>query len=121
MKARDLSRILGQLDGAAVECDGFVRLATTVLQHLGIPHRVFRGSVTSPNGRIPYHYWIEVDGLICDYRARMWLGPDAPHGVFAPSLSWKYIGVEAQIPPLSETLFLILAAQPLHHVIRQHA
>lgn len=121
MKTKELSRTLGQLDGAAVECDGFVRLATTVLQHLGISHRVVRGSVTGPNGRIPYHFWIEVDGLICDYRARMWLGPDAPHGVFEPSPFWKYTGEEAQIPPLSESLFLILAGQPLHHVIVQQA
>jgi len=121
MTTTELASTLDQLDGAAVECDGFVRLAATVLQHLRISHRVIRGSVTGPNGRIPYHFWIEVDGLICDYRARMWLGPDAPHGVFVPSHDWEYTGEDVQMPPLSESLFLILAGQPLHHVIGNRA
>ncbi len=121
MKTVELSRTLGRLDGAAVECDGFARLATTVLEHLGISHRVIRGSVTGPDGRIPYHFWIEVGGLICDYRARMWLGPDAPHGVFVPSPAWRYTGDEVQMPPLPEKIFAIMAGQSVHHVISRDA
>ena len=117
MRPKELTDILARLDGAAVECDGFVRLATTVLRHLGVPHRVMKGSVTGPLGQIPYHFWIEIDGTICDYRARMWLGPDAPHGIFAPSPDWAYTGNEEPMGSLPESVFFILAGQSVENVV----
>ena len=51
------------------------------------------------NGFEP-HFWNEftLDGktYIIDYKAQMWLGKEAPHGVFelkeANDMGWKYLG-----------------------------
>ncbi len=78
----DLSayEILSALDSASVECDGFATLATTALTYAGIHHEVLCGMLDTGNGSIP-HFCIKVQKAIFDYRARMWAGESAAHGV----------------------------------------
>lgn len=70
------------VDDLPVECDGATRILHLVLTQRRIKHDSFSGPL--PNG-IP-HCWIEVDTVdghfAVDYRLRMWLGADQPHGVF---------------------------------------
>lgn len=87
-----LSAWLAPLDQAPVECDGFVRLASILLTREGLEHEVHVGrlSLAGANSISP-HFWIALPGgLVCDYRARMWLGELAPHGVFQPDPAHKY-------------------------------
>ncbi len=72
--------ILQALDAAPVECDGFATLATTALTYAGIEHDVLFGMLATGNGSLP-HFCIKVKEAIFDYRARMWIGERAPHGV----------------------------------------
>jgi hypothetical protein len=110
-----VTEVLDMLDHSPVECDGFVRLATTLLQEQGIPHKVMRGGVKSPLGVIPFHYWIEIDGKVCDYRARMWLGAESPHGIFDPPEGWDYHGAPEQMNPFPGSIFKVLAGNPIEH------
>ncbi|MFS1429216.1 hypothetical protein LMH73_019220, partial [Vibrio splendidus] len=75
--------LLSEIENAPVECDGFTRLAVTILTKNNIAHTPFTGRVMHHGEQvIPYHFWIAVDDHIIDYRARMWLGDKAPHGIF---------------------------------------
>lgn len=69
-----------------LECDGLTHVIHRVLSDENIEHTVYTGQVinNSNNDTIPIHYWIDIDDLRIDYRARMYLGdmPDIPHGVF---------------------------------------
>lgn len=87
-----LAAWLAPLDQAPVECDGFVRLASILLAREGLEHEVHVGRLSLPGARsISPHFWIALPGgLICDYRARMWLGDQAPHGVFRPEPAHRY-------------------------------
>lgn len=93
----------------ALECDGFCRVASRVLTDAGIEHEVMEGSVSSSVGDIPLHYWIMVGGLHVDYRMRMWLGDEAPHGVFEhlPE-GFEYEGWQVVQMPCSDLVFEIL-------------
>lgn len=106
-----ISWLLSPLDAAQVECDGFTKLATTVLNKHGIAHNCYMGHVTAPNGKTtPIHFWIEREGLIIDYRLKMWLGVQAPHGVFEKeSTEYRYSGKPIEIGILSEMLFTVLS------------
>lgn len=70
------------VDDLPVECDGATRILHLILTQNRVKHDSFSGPL--PNG-IP-HFWIEVDTadgrFAVDYRLRMWLGDDQPHGVF---------------------------------------
>ena len=130
-----LERILAPLDACPVECDGFVRLASGVLNAYGIPYTVCQGSLEESDGTgIPLHFWLQCDGgngafLVIDYRARMWLGEEAPHGVgLSLPLStadgfdynvdgYRYTGQPVELSPITPTLFQILAGKPLTEVL----
>lgn len=85
---------LDPLDSLPVECDGMTRVITALLTQNGIEHKVMGGHLTdvSPlqdkNARLGpltayVHWWIELpSGHLIDYRARMWMGESAQHGVF---------------------------------------
>jgi len=111
MKKR-LEALLSHLDDAPVECDGFSSLAATLLSRNGIAFQGMCGQIIAAQlGSAIPHVWIEVGGLVVDYRARMWMGngPDVPHGVFRkadhPDL---YKGNPVEIEPLPDFLFKIL-------------
>lgn len=121
-----LARPLNVLDSASVECDGFVRLGSRLLTELDIPHRVYCGRLDGPTGTVPLHFWIMADApdgslLLADYRAKMWCGPKAPHGI-QPVMprgeefligDYRYEGEEVEMGQLDETLFLILSDMTL--------
>lgn len=81
-----LEKLLAPLDNTTLECDGFARIASAWLKTAGIEHTVFFGSIKTKDKSFYPHFWIDVDDLRIDYRARMWLGdePIIPNGVFAP-------------------------------------
>lgn len=104
-----VEKVVAKLDEAPVECDGFVRIVSTVLVKLGISHTVCIGSLEGPEGIIPMHFWIQWNGKIIDCRARMWLGQNAPHGIFESEEGWNYQGMETTLEPLPKEVFRILA------------
>lgn len=106
-------QLLKRLDTAPVECDGFVRLASTVLAMNDIPHQTIVGQMECNLGRIPLHYWIECSEGVIDFRARMWLGLDAPHGIVEPDLYGAYKGHRVDIDVLDPTVFRILSGLAL--------
>jgi hypothetical protein len=111
MSAHDLHELLADLDKAPVECDGMCRLITTRLQKQGIPHQVMQGSISLGEESMPLHFWVVVDGLTIDYRARMWLGdkPEVPHGVFrSEDCPICYMGTPVDLPALDDFMFEIL-------------
>lgn len=101
--------ILATIEHAPVECDGFCRLATTLLQREGIDHQCFVGKLLGPEKTLSLHYWIMWDHHIIDYRARMWLGERAPHGVFMESAEYTYQGNQVDLDSLDPRVFSILA------------
>jgi len=108
---------LAGLDAAPLECDGMTRCISILLQRDRVRHEVHRGDlVVHGAGTITPHWWIRVgNGLVCDFRARMWLGQPGlvPHGVFRPEehVQYRSAGVE-DIPP-SPLVFHVLAGVPL--------
>jgi hypothetical protein len=76
------------------ECDGMPRVIMALLAQNGIQYRAMGGYLANVAmfeddsvGREALagcaHWWIELPtGHLIDYRARMWMGPDAQHGVF---------------------------------------
>lgn len=88
-----------------LECDGLTHVIHRVLFNEKIEHTIYIGQVTntSNNDTIPIHYWIDIDDLRIDYRARMWLGDksDIPHGVF---YSVDYPHISYQGSPTQLTL-----------------
>jgi hypothetical protein len=112
LDALKLSLLLDPLDSAPVECDGMSSLVATLLSKEGVQYQGMSGSIqpTGQSGVIP-HFWIEVDDLVIDYRARMWLGdhPEIPHGVFSKAdHAQRYQGTPVQINPLPEFIFQML-------------
>lgn len=91
----DLHALTHHIDATDTECDGASRLVHLALTRAGVIHQPFVGRVDCTDGRgIRLHYWIRVGSWLIDYRARMWLGSDAPHGVFLPGdyPDFRYIG-----------------------------
>lgn len=81
----NLDQLLNKYDKLFLECDGLTRVLHRVLSFHNIPHKVIYGIASSNRIAVP-HYWIQVENnLIVDYRARMWFGKKAPHGVFNPA------------------------------------
>jgi len=106
-----IESLLMEIEYAPVECDGHSRMVAYVLNRHGIRYQIYCGKVRTPAGIIPLHFWVEVQGLVIDYRARMWLGQDAPHGVFLPSLGMHYDGLYVNQPVLSKAVFEILCTR----------
>lgn len=104
----NIVEILHIIEDSPTECDGFVRLASFLLTKNSIKHNIMHGSLCHLGKKIPFHFWIVVDNYTIDYRARMWLGNDAPHGVFIPNKDTHYKGKKVNIDPISEVLFTIL-------------
>ena len=110
----ELQRLLEPLDACTVECDGFARLASRVLTESGYEHQVFLGSIVLGAEGMAPHFWIELEGLRVDCRARMWLGesPDGPHGVVPlnafPAI--HYDGEPCALPPADDLIFAVLTA-----------
>ncbi|WP_338923868.1 hypothetical protein V0M98_37290 (plasmid) [Pseudomonas silesiensis] len=85
---------LDPLDSLPVECDGMTRVIMALLAENGIQHRAMGGYLANVamlkdesvgNDALAgcAHWWIELPtGHLIDYRARMWMGPGAQHGVF---------------------------------------
>lgn len=98
------------LNSLPIECDGFTRLAATVLHRNQQEFQVFTGKVMSESGAMyPVHFWIEWNDRIIDFRAKMWLGSDAQHGFLHQSeVAHLYSGEEIDIPPLSPVMESIL-------------
>lgn len=109
--AKQIDDLLSPYDGATIECDGFTRIATYLLKQAGIRHRAFAGHViyqpdNGPALGVNPHFWIEIEqeddvAIIVDYRLRMWVGKDAPHGVFSVLQdNVDYIGepIELHVP-----------------------
>lgn len=109
--------IVAKLENAPVECDGFARIVSTALAANNIDHQVFIGALDGPEGIIPMHFWIRWNGHIIDCRARMWLGSEAPHGIFESAEGWIYDGEEASIEPLPSGLFFLLANVDLEELV----
>lgn len=96
-----------------LECDGFTRVAFTLLERNGITCKAFVGRLDVADGVIPLHFWLEVDEFIIDYKAQMWLGghPDVPHGIMHRSEVAKlYQGGQIDMEPLPEVIYKILLA-----------
>lgn len=115
--AAKLDAWLSHLDGKDVECDGLTRCASMLLKREGIEHRVFSGSLAVAGfGEIPLHWWIELDdGVICDFRARMWLGDDERihHGVSVASERHDYRPNSKMEIQTSEIIFHILTGEKM--------
>lgn len=110
---------LSPLDDAQLECDGFTRVASTLLAKFRVEHRVYRGALLVAGvGVIRPHVYLQfANGEVCDFRARMWLGhvDDVPHGVFMPSERQRYIAeVELSLTPLSAVMFEVLTGRGLN-------
>lgn len=87
---------LAPLDQLALECDGLSRVVAALLSREGIEHQAHQGTLQTPQGRIGLHCWVELpDGAIIDFRARMWLGEEAPHGIFYPDKESRYESLDA--------------------------
>lgn len=107
-----LRALLDPLDAAAVECDGMTRLVVTRLAEAGIPCQAMLGTLRLNGQVVRPHFWVEVAGLLVDYRARLWLGTtaDVPHGVFLrDSTAAVYTGAPVCIEPLPPGLAEIIA------------
>ncbi|MGO4801014.1 hypothetical protein ACEN2T_17190 [Pseudomonas sp. W22_MBD1_FP4] len=92
-----IARWLHPLDALPLECDGMTHVIAAILNRTGISYTVFKGVLhdtslpLSDSRASVVHLWIGLpDGAVVDYRARMWFGPDAPHGVFTPSAGSRY-------------------------------
>jgi hypothetical protein len=71
------------VDALPVECDGSTRLIHLRLRIEGIDHTCYRGNIQNTFKVLtPPHFWVRVGDLIIDYKARMWIGENGPHGVF---------------------------------------
>lgn len=86
-----IEAILAPYDRCPLECDGFTRIASYLLNKHKIAHQTMGGYATWRGKVVSPHWWIQVGSLVVDYRLRMWCGPDAPHGVVEGG-SVEYMG-----------------------------
>lgn len=104
-----LEAALSLYDMAHLECDGLTRVLHTILARENIPHTVWMGRLSWADKAVT-HFWIKLaTGETVDYRARMWLGPQAPHGIFrAEETEAIYLGHQIEMDILPEWLFNLL-------------
>lgn len=100
MTADEIRAILDPIDATPLECDGFTVVANSRLRAAGGTHVCMEGAVSWRGDGIPFHRWILDGDLVVDYRLRMWLGGDAPHGVFrmADHPDLRYEGQPVAVP-----------------------
>ncbi|MNS71915.1 hypothetical protein D3C72_1053070 [compost metagenome] len=79
-------KVLQELDGCNLECDGLSRLISGLLMSADIKHSLHVGRIKDMrNGNSILHFWIVLDNnQTIDFRAKMWLGDRShiPHGIF---------------------------------------
>lgn len=98
-----------------LECDGLTLVLSQWLWQKGIDHvrhaGIFRKVST---GYTLLHHWISFpDREVLCFRSRMWLGPDAPHGLFRlPVEDIQYVSHIQQGPVQSDKLVQILFGIP---------
>lgn len=101
--------LLAEYEHLRLECDGFTQVATYVLTRAGIPHRTMGGSVRMGDRSFEPHFWIDLqDGRVADYKTRMWLGPEAPQGVFRPGDHGVVYDGTPQEMHVPEWMFVVL-------------
>lgn len=120
---RQLQTWLQPLDSQAkVECDGMSRLIAHLLSKSGIPYIVATGHLVDlqrlNDPVVPRsaecgvtHVWLELGyEYIVDFRARMWMGEEAQHGVFIPQAGrFEYRTKERiSFAPLSEGVLEVM-------------
>jgi hypothetical protein len=112
MTPQEITEVLDQYDDLPLECDGFTRVAHYVLERHNVPHKIQVGYAEFAGRTISPHFWIEVDsGWVIDYRLRMWLGEDAPHGVFQPEVEQvTYMGRETSLY-VPDVIFQVLTSK----------
>ncbi len=104
---------IGNDPKVGAECDGMTRIVQYYLAMFEVEHTIMAGKLVNyKSGHdVAPHFWIyvpanrwEPDGLIIDYRARMWCGDeqDVPHGVFAARdfPRFRHVGQPTQWPLL---------------------
>lgn len=113
-----LEAVLAQKDKPDLECDGFSRLAHTMLTLMEVPHSCHLGALAGPDQVVRPHFWLSLLGHVVDFKARMWLGPEAPHGIFVPSAPYEYRDdMEMEMGGLSPVVFGFLSGEELHEVL----
>lgn len=117
INASQLQAWLAPLEGLPLECDGLSRVISILLHREAVPHSLLMGSLhVKAVGFIGWHFWITLpSGLICDFRARMWLGdsPDVPHGVLVPTNAMRYEAESGPLNPCHPALYEILTERRL--------
>lgn len=63
-----------------LECDGTSKLIFAYLKENDIDCVYKIGSYESQLGSIPHHHWVECDGIVIDFKKKMWIGEDAEEG-----------------------------------------
>ena len=106
-----ISKFKGELDElvsdkcSGLECDGTSRIIDYVASLNGVETQPKMGAIIKKQGDdivdgFEPHFWNELyidgDKYIIDYRAQIWLGESAPHGLFKEeeinNENWHYIG-----------------------------
>ena len=113
MERKELKELLEPYDSPRLECDGSVRVFGWLLKQKHISYVINFGQLEVGHKKLWPHYWIELDnGLIIDYKARMWLGdePNIPHGIFKLDEFPKalYVGKESKELLVCKSVFDIL-------------
>lgn len=108
-----IEKLLEELISApSLECDGFTRMALTLLYRHSIPCKAFMGELVLKDGRaIPLHFWLECGSFLIDYKARMWLGEDAlvPHGtMLTAEVCHLYHGQPVDMQPLPDPIYKLM-------------
>lgn len=102
----DLEKIIEDeaLKCGKLECYGSTQVIHYVLDNHHVPHYVFEGTLEFNDKVLPTHLWIGLpDGRLVDFKARKWLGNDAPNGIFYPhDTTAKYEGkpIEMEVTDL---------------------
>jgi hypothetical protein len=94
-----LESLADRYDHLPLECDGLTRVQSYCLARAGVKHQAWQGSVRFRGRFIALHCWLTTAVWVLDYRLRLWLGPEAPHGVFRPPEGLRYEGRPALLTP----------------------
>jgi hypothetical protein len=109
IRASKLAEIIDPV--TRLECDGFMQCLSFLLDYCDIPYTVSAGGVSYEGQSLPLHFWVEVEGYVLEYRARMWFGASAPHGPLLPrevGLVYHPEKVQHTFTPIGRTLFEVL-------------